>query len=85
MVGGLGLSLGQFLRLQAAANEAPEPLKATALSVIQIYLPGGMAARWLLCAALIAVPYAMLGRAVDPRIGPRTYRYAGEASQVSAT
>jgi hypothetical protein len=45
-VGGLGLSLGDFLRLQAArgeANPGTPPRQATASSVISIYLPGGVA------------------------------------------
>ena len=44
-VGGLGLSLGDFLRLQAArgeANPGTPPRQATASSVIYIYLPGGV-------------------------------------------
>ncbi len=42
-VGTLGLTLGQFFKLRAEdAETAP---KATAQSVIQIYLPGGMAAQ----------------------------------------
>ncbi len=41
VVGGLGLSLDQFFRLQAAAGEAGP--KAKAQSVIHIFLPGGMA------------------------------------------
>lgn len=40
-LGALGLSLGDVLKLQAA-EEYPNP-KAKALSVIQIYLPGGCA------------------------------------------
>jgi NADH-quinone oxidoreductase subunit H len=39
-------------------------------------LPGGVLARWGLCAALIVVPFVLLGRAVMPKIGPRVYRYA---------
>jgi NADH-quinone oxidoreductase subunit H len=39
-------------------------------------LPGGGAARWVLCGALLAVPYALLGRALEPRITKRVYRYA---------
>ena len=39
-------------------------------------LPGGVPVRWLTCAALIAVPYVLLGRAVEPRTGKRVYRYA---------
>jgi hypothetical protein len=45
-VGGLGLSLGNFLRLQAARGEANPgtlPRQATAQSMIYIYLPGGVA------------------------------------------
>jgi NADH-quinone oxidoreductase subunit H len=40
--------------------------------------PGALAARWLLCAAMIAVPYAVLGRALtgDKKTTLRTYRYA---------
>jgi NADH-quinone oxidoreductase subunit H len=40
-------------------------------------LPGGVMTRWLLGLALIGGAYVMLGRAVEPRLGPRTYRYAG--------
>ncbi len=45
VVGGLGLTLDQFLRLQAAqAAEAPPAEKpAPAQSIIHIFLPGGMA------------------------------------------
>ena len=45
-VGGLGLSLGHFLRMQAAraeANPGTPPRQAAAQSVISIYLPGGVA------------------------------------------
>ena len=45
-VGGLGLSLAEFLRLEAArgeANPGTPPKQATASSVIYIYLPGGFA------------------------------------------
>ena len=45
-VGGLGLSLGNFLRMQAAraeANPGTPPRQAAAQSVISIYLPGGVA------------------------------------------
>ena len=45
-VGGLGLSLGDFLRLQAArgeANPGTPPRQAAAQSMIYIYLPGGFA------------------------------------------
>jgi NADH-quinone oxidoreductase subunit H len=39
---------------------------------------GALAARWLLCAALFAVPYALLGRALTGRrhITRRVYRFA---------
>ncbi len=39
-------------------------------------LPGGVVARWVLCGALLAVPYALLGRAMEPRRNKRVYRYA---------
>jgi NADH-quinone oxidoreductase subunit H len=39
-------------------------------------LPGGVAARWGLCAVLLAAPYAWLGRAFEPHVGKRVYRYA---------
>lgn len=45
-IGGLGLSLGDFFRLQAAradANPGKAPREAPAKSVIYIYLPGGYA------------------------------------------
>src|SRR5437016_4851597 len=47
MIGGLGLSLGDFLGLQSAAGAATaEPAKAPAAkSVIHIFMPGGMAAQ----------------------------------------
>jgi hypothetical protein len=47
MIGTLGLSMGQFFKLQAAAaaKVAGPAAKAPAQSVIQIYLPGGMAAQ----------------------------------------
>jgi NADH-quinone oxidoreductase subunit H len=39
---------------------------------------GALAVRWLLCAAMIAIPYAWLGRALtgDKKTTLRTYRYA---------
>ena len=46
LVGGLGLSLPQFLRMEAKANEAVpgfQTYPAKAKSVIHIFLPGGMA------------------------------------------
>jgi hypothetical protein len=45
-IGGLGLSLGDFFRLEAAradANPGKSPTQAPAKSVIYIYLPGGYA------------------------------------------
>jgi NADH-quinone oxidoreductase subunit H len=39
-------------------------------------LPGGLAVRWLLCAVLIAIPYFLLGRAIEPKVAKRVYRYA---------
>ena len=32
--------------------------------------------RWLVCAALLAVPYVLLGRALEVKVGQRIYRYA---------
>lgn len=45
VVGALGLSLGNLFKLQAAAADKGTATKAAAQSVIQIYLPGGMAAQ----------------------------------------
>ena len=48
MIGGLGLTLGDFFKLQNTARAAGAPeaaLAAPAKSVIHIYLPGGMAAQ----------------------------------------
>ena len=43
-MGGLGLSLGDFFRLQARAEQKNYgPIKAKAESVIHIFLPGGIA------------------------------------------
>jgi hypothetical protein len=43
LVGGLGLSLGDMLKLRA--ENASSPIKAKAQSIIHIYLPGGMASQ----------------------------------------
>src|SRR3954469_16944159 len=43
LVGGLGLSLGNFMKLRAEELTSAEPLKAVAESIIHIYLPGGCA------------------------------------------
>jgi NADH-quinone oxidoreductase subunit H len=32
--------------------------------------------RWMVCAAILLVPYLLLGRALEPKGGKRTYRYA---------
>src|SRR5689334_15333656 len=55
MIGGLGLTLGDFLRAQSAqaagtsasagSGVAPAAVAAKAKSVIHIYMPGGMAAQ----------------------------------------
>src|SRR2546423_3945614 len=47
LVGTFGLSLGNLFRLQAASGEngTPSPANARAKSIINIYLPGGMAAQ----------------------------------------
>jgi NADH-quinone oxidoreductase subunit H len=39
-------------------------------------LPGGTLSRWVLCLVLLGVPYWVLGRAVAPATGRRTYRFA---------
>ena len=43
LIGGLGLTLGNYFKLRAEEALAPDPLKATAQSIIHIYLPGGAA------------------------------------------
>ena len=45
LIGGLGLTLGNYLsaRASAAATQSPGQMKATAQSLIHIFLPGGMA------------------------------------------
>src|SRR5678816_4155314 len=45
VVGTLGLTMGDLFRLQAATKSSGPAPKAVAQSVIQIYLPGGMAAQ----------------------------------------
>jgi len=45
VIGTLGLSMGNLFKLQAAAALNGHAPKAVAQSVIQIYLPGGMAAQ----------------------------------------
>jgi hypothetical protein len=35
-----------------------------------------MAVRWLLCAAILFVPYLLLGRALETKFVKREYRYA---------
>jgi NADH-quinone oxidoreductase subunit H len=35
-----------------------------------------MPVRWIVCAALLAVPYLLLSRAFEARVGQRVYRYA---------
>ena len=37
---------------------------------------GGIPIRWFMCAFCIAVPYVVLGRAVEPRVARRIYRYS---------
>jgi NADH-quinone oxidoreductase subunit H len=36
----------------------------------------GMAARWIICAVLLLAAYYIFGRALQPRLAKRTYRYA---------
>ena len=43
LVGGLGLSLGEYMKLRAAEVATENPLIAKAESLIHIYLPGGAA------------------------------------------
>jgi len=38
--------------------------------------PGGILGRWLLCAVILAVPYVLLGRSIEPKVTKRIYRYA---------
>src|SRR5678815_3311785 len=45
VIGTLGLTMGDFFKLQAADKVSGPSPKASAQSVIQIYLPGGMAAQ----------------------------------------
>ncbi len=45
VIGTLGLTMGNLFKLQAAGTASGQPAKAAAQSVIQIYLPGGMAAQ----------------------------------------
>jgi hypothetical protein len=45
VIGTLGLTMGNLFKLQAAAAASGHAPKAVAQSVIQIYLPGGMAAQ----------------------------------------
>src|SRR4051794_36002958 len=43
LVGGLGLTLGNFFKLRAAELASEQPLVAKAQSLIHIFLPGGCA------------------------------------------
>ena len=45
VIGTLGLTMGDLFKLQAAGKATGQAPKAVAQSVIQIYLPGGMAAQ----------------------------------------
>jgi hypothetical protein len=45
LVGGLGLTLGDYLKLRAEEQKELTPLEAKADSLIHIYLPGGAAAQ----------------------------------------
>jgi NADH-quinone oxidoreductase subunit H len=38
--------------------------------------PGGIVGRWLICGVLLAIPYVLLARAVQPKVAKRVYRYA---------
>ena len=39
-------------------------------------IPAALLVRWIVCLALIIVPYFLFGRAVEPNVSKRTYRYA---------
>jgi NADH-quinone oxidoreductase subunit H len=39
-------------------------------------LPAHLVLRWIICAAVLAVPYLLFGRSFEPRFAKRTYRYA---------
>jgi NADH-quinone oxidoreductase subunit H len=39
-------------------------------------LPAGALARWIICAVLLLAAYYLFGRALQPRLAKRTYRYA---------
>jgi len=39
-------------------------------------LPAGYAVRWLLCAAVVIIPFLLLTRVFSRKFTPRTYRYA---------
>jgi len=39
-------------------------------------IPGALLLRWFICLLLIAIPYAVLGRVLEPRVSKRVYRYA---------
>ena len=39
-------------------------------------LPAGPVTRWILCAILLLAAYYIFGRALQPRLAKRTYRYA---------
>jgi len=43
VVGGLGLTLADFFRLEAQADTKPDGQECPAKSIIHIFLPGGMA------------------------------------------
>jgi hypothetical protein len=45
LIGGLGLTLGDFFKLRAEQTALTEPLKARAEACIHIFLPGGSAAQ----------------------------------------
>ena len=45
LAGGLGLTMGDLLKLRAAEAKSESPLVANADSLIHIFLPGGAAAQ----------------------------------------
>ncbi|HXG48211.1 MAG TPA: NADH-quinone oxidoreductase subunit NuoH [Methylomirabilota bacterium] len=57
------------------------PLALINLAVAAVWHHTGQAGwngavRWLLCGALLALPYGLLGRSFEAKVGPREYRYA---------
>jgi NADH-quinone oxidoreductase subunit H len=39
-------------------------------------IPGALLLRWVVCLLLLAAPYVVLGRLLEPHVSKRVYRYA---------